>query len=79
MKRYMLFVNATHYPEGGGHDFEGAYETIEDCVRIFETELSDNNRNDIECNIFDIEQEKVVRHFCSYGFGAQWHQGKLKD
>lgn len=31
MKRYLLFVYAQYYANGGWHDFEGDFDTIEEA------------------------------------------------
>lgn len=32
MKRYLLFVGDNYYPEGGWHDFRGAFDSIDAAV-----------------------------------------------
>jgi hypothetical protein len=39
MKRYLLFIYAQYYPEGGMKDFFSSYETIELAKQAYELQL----------------------------------------
>ncbi len=58
-KRYMLFASNTHYPEGGGFDYQSEHETI-----IKAMDSHDLNKYEYDggmANIFDTKTKKVVK------------------
>ena len=69
MKRFLLFAGDSYYPEGGANDFKCSFETVSD-----EIEAHDPNEfkyNGGWANIFDLEEEVIVKKFEE----GKWYEG----
>lgn len=81
MKRYLIFIGPVFYPGQGFDDFEGSFDTIDECIKKIKEldssmqEESEYDENETEINklcgpnywgqIVDSQTSKVVMLFYS--------------
>lgn len=53
---FLLFAGDTYYACGGGHDFVGSFESLEDAI-----EAGENLKGRDWWHVFDVEIGKVVK------------------
>jgi hypothetical protein len=65
MKRYLLFSNDWYYPFGGAKDLDGSFDTIDECINVFDMKKSQCNARNVNSDdywghIFDAQQNIIV-------------------
>jgi hypothetical protein len=56
---FLLFAGANYYPDGGWHDFRGAYQTLESARAELDS-LNKRLRAGLWAHVVDIRTENVV-------------------
>lgn len=70
MKNFILFAGDDYYPEGGAYDFKGAFKTLEEAIEFHDP--NEYNNCGGWANIFDLENEEIVKKF-SRGTWCEGH------
>ena len=58
MKRYIVFLYDTYYPDGGWRDFHNSYDTLTEAREAADSKMSQYENNN--CHVIDMETWKVV-------------------
>jgi hypothetical protein len=61
MKRYLVFIGLSYYPEGGGSDFAFATDELDEAKAKAESIFG--NKEDMWAEVFDAEDCKTVIGF----------------
>ena len=64
-KRYILFAGDRYYPEGGAYDLIDFFDSVQEAVNHFQTELG-IQIDSPWANIYDLQKKEVTISFHEY-------------